>query len=279
MLRSLFKGVFLIVLLGYAGIVLYMSSQETALLYPGSSRSKVSQFARVQQSGLRWDTLRVSARDGVPVFLLESRLNARSNTPWAIYIHGNGGVVGEDVTRYQFLQGAGFNVLAVEFRGYGQSFGVAIPSEEGLYLDGLAAWTYLTKDLRIDPRNIVVYGWSLGGGVATYLATEVKLAGLITEATFTSIPNVAKIHFPWLPVSLVMDNQFDNLSRARNIDIPWLIFHGTGDDLIPILHGEQLNQLAPKATFIPLTGGHGPVYENQDVALAHIRTFARKLPY
>ncbi len=273
-LRSLVGGILVLLLLGYIAIVAYMSSQETSLLFPGASRTNTASFLPATHAGFEWDSLRVTAADGVPVFLLESRLKAEA--PWALFIHGNGGLVGDEIERYQLLKQAGFNVLAFEYRGYGISSDVGSPSEEGVYQDALAAWTYLTQTLNVRPQKIAVYGWSLGGGIATYLASKVTVGGLITEATFTSIPETAKIHFPWLPVEWIMRNEFDNMSRAGRLNIPWLIFHGTRDHLVPISHAQALDSVAPRSVYIELEGGHGPVAQNKVLVLSHLIDFRRQ---
>jgi pimeloyl-ACP methyl ester carboxylesterase len=262
----------------YAAMVGFLAFRETALVYAGSGVGSSRRITPDSASELPWDTLRVSASDGVPVLLLRSRLDDSTHRPWAIFLHGNYGFIGAraNVSRYQLLREAGFNVLAVEYRGYGASAGVGPPSERGVKADAAAGWTYLTRTLGVPPARVVVYGWSLGGGPATYLASEFKAAALITEGTFTTLPDVAASAYPWVPVRLVMRNKFDNAGRAPAVTMPWVIFHGRHDTTIPFTHGEALAAAAPRGRFVPLAADHDEgVMAQRALALAALRDVHR----
>ena len=241
----------------YAGIIAFLAFRETALVYAGSGGAS-RRMTPDSSATLPWDTLRVTATDSVPVLLMTSRLDDSTHRPWAVFLHGNYGALGSrsNVARYQLLREAGFNVLAVEYRGYGASAAVGSPSERGINADAAAGWTYLTQTLGVPPARVAIYGWSLGGGPATYLATQFKAAALITEGTFTALPDVAALSYPWIPVRLVMRNRFDNISRAPSVVMPWLIFHGRNDNTVPFAHGEALAAAAPRERFVPLPGDH-----------------------
>jgi fermentation-respiration switch protein FrsA (DUF1100 family) len=197
-----------------------------------------------------------------------------------LYFHGNGTVVGSrgNVARYGLLRDVGFNVLAVEYRGYGASAAHAPPSEAGLYADARAAWAYLTQTLGVPPSRVVLYGWSLGSGPAVYLATEHAAGGVITEGAYTQLSDVGQAVYPWLPVALVMRNRFDNLGRAPELNEPWLLLHGRHDTLIPLSHSEALAAAAPRARLLPLNAGHndGAMAEPRRTRSA-LRRFAAEL--
>jgi pimeloyl-ACP methyl ester carboxylesterase len=254
--------------------------RETALVFPGAG-SGADEWALPGDPELDWDSTRVTADDGVPVFLLEARLpGSGSDTPWAIYFHGNGGLVGTpgSIGRYRLLHEAGFNVLAVEFRGYGLSAHVGKPSESGLYADARAAWDYLTTDLRVDPGRIVVYGWSLGSGPATYLAEEFGPFALITEGALTSAPDRAAELYPWVPTRLLMRTRFDNLARARALELPWLLLHARRDVVIPFHHGLALAEVGREVEMIPLDAGHNDgVLADRDRALEALGGLAERM--
>jgi pimeloyl-ACP methyl ester carboxylesterase len=266
--------------LGYGGAVGVMLVREPAFVFPGAALG-AEEARRLPGPSLPWDSLRIESDDGVPLFLLVSESDAADpSLPWALFFHGNGGLVGSggSVGRYRLFHEAGFNVLAVEFRGYGVSSGVAQPTEEGLYADARAAWRHLVESRGVDPARIVVYGWSLGSGPATYLAAEQSPAALVTEGAPTSLPDVGAESFPWIPVRLFMRNRFDNAERAAAVDIPWLVLHGRHDEVIPFHHGEALASIADGARLIPLDAAHNDgVLGDRDVALEELRALARSL--
>lgn len=180
---------------------------------------------------------------------------AAANMPTIIYFHGNASHMGNRAGIYSALASKGFGVLAVSYRGYGKSEGS--PTEEGLYNDARAAVGFLTEKQKIPLNNIMLYGESLGTGVATKMASEYNFAGVILQAPYTSASGrAAEIYF-FLPVKLVMKDHFDSLGRIKHIKSPLLILHGEQDETIPIRHGKTLLEAAnqPKeAIFFPDVG-------------------------
>lgn len=278
--RRLIAGLVVTVLvLGYAAIVAFLAFSEDAMVYVSAGEGKRGRAVPGDDAGIPWDTMRVRAADGVPVFLLTSTV-ADTGRPWAIFFHGNAGMVGSrgNVDRYRLLRDAGFNVLAVEYRAYGASVHAGPVSESGIHADARAALRYLTDSLRVAPPRIVAYGWSLGSGPATRLASEARLGALVTEGAFTSLPDVAAELYPWVPVRLVMKNRFDNTALAKALNVPWLVFHGRADDEIPFAHGEALAALSSAARLVPLNAGHGDgVIGDRAAALAELKALAGKL--
>lgn len=158
-----------------------------------------------------------------------------------LFSHGNGEDLGMVEPFLGTLRQWGFAVLAYDYRGYGLSSGV--PSERHAYEDGLAAYAYLTKELGVPPERVILYGRSLGGGVATELATRVAVAGLVLESTFTSIFRVV-IPFPLFPF-----DRFINRDKLPQVEVPVLILHGTADTIVPFSHGQYLFAIAPEPKF------------------------------
>ncbi|MDS3861913.1 alpha/beta hydrolase [Thermosynechococcaceae cyanobacterium BACA0444] len=161
---------------------------------------------------------------------------------WTIlYSHGNAEDLGDIRPFLNQLRAWGFNIFAYDYRGYGQSSGV--PGETHAYRDALVAYTYLTQTLKIPPNRIILYGRSLGGGVATHLATEVEAAALVLESTFTSAFQVVS------PIPIFPFDKFTNLSKLPQIQIPILIIHGDADEVIPFAHGQALYAAANAPKF------------------------------
>jgi fermentation-respiration switch protein FrsA (DUF1100 family) len=132
--------------------------------------------------------------------------------------------------------------MVFDYRGYGRSDGV--PTESGLLQDARAARRWLAERTGVDERQIVLLGESLGGGVAVDLAAHDGAAGLVLESTFTSLPDVARHHLPYLPVSFLMRNRFNSLAKIKDYHGPLMIAHGDADPLIPLEHAKRLHQAA-----------------------------------
>ncbi|GAA5522338.1 alpha/beta hydrolase [Aliifodinibius salicampi] len=264
------------IILAYIASTAFLLLNESSMVFSGASLGEQGQQVPSPTADIPWDTLRVQADDGKPVFLLESHLEKSETRPWAIFFHGNGLLVGSSpcVQRYQLLREAGFNVLAVEYRGYGISSELT-PSEEGVFADGKAGWRYLTQKLSVNPNQIVLYGWSLGSGVATHLASRVQPAGLITEGAFTSLPDVAQDIYPWIPTFLLMQNRFNNLARAKSLSLPWLMLHSRNDNIIPFSHAKALAAAAENDNLITLGGSHNTI--DQKKALIALRKFHNRI--
>jgi len=147
------------------------------------------------------------------------------------------------------------SVLIVDYRGYGQSEGRI--SEQGTYLDAEAAWRYLVEQRGVSPEEIIIFGRSLGGGVATWLAGVHPPRALILESTFTSVPDIGAGQFPFVPVRWLARIHYNSLERLRQIHVPVLIIHSPDDTTIPYSHGERLFEAAnePKE-FLEIQGGH-----------------------
>jgi pimeloyl-ACP methyl ester carboxylesterase len=183
--------------------------------------------------------------------------NESANAPAVLYLHGARWNLTGSVTRIDRWKKLGFSVLAVDYRGFGKSSDIA-PTEAYAYEDAEAAWEYLT---RLAPnRKLYIVGHSLGGAIAVELARRhPEAAGLVLEATFTSVRDMIG-ESPWgfLPVGLILTQNFDALSRIGQVKIPVLVAHGTRDSVVPMHMGERLYEAAnaPKR-FIRVEGaGH-----------------------
>jgi len=168
--------------------------------------------------------------------------------------HGNAGNVGDRVAHIALLAAAGFDVLAFDYRGYGQSSGR--PSEHGTYRDARAARGALLRRPGVDGARVVYLGESLGGAVALALARELAPAGLILQSTFTSIRDMARLHYPFVPRALVPD-AYPSLRLISGLAVPLLVLHGSGDRIVPPLHGEALFDAAPGPKRMELFEGAG----------------------
>lgn len=168
--------------------------------------------------------------------------------------HGNGGNISHRLGLYRALLETGASVLSFDYRGYGLSQGK--PSEEGTYLDAQAAYQWL-RQKGFAGKNIIVYGESLGGGIATELCVREETGGLILQSTFTSLPAIGAELYPWLPVRLVGKIRYDTRSKLPRLKVPVLVMHSRDDDLIGYRHSEQNFTAANEPKFFSeLRGGH-----------------------
>jgi uncharacterized protein len=178
---------------------------------------------------------------------------AKPGYPVVLFFSGNGDFLAGRVRRFRSIISDGTGLVALSYRGYAGSSGS--PSEAGLLQDAAAAYTFATA--HYDAKRIVVWGFSLGSGVAVALASEHAIGKLILEAPYTSSVDVAASLFPFVPVRLLMRDPFHSDRRISHIVAPLLVMHGENDNAIPIRFGERLFALAhePKR-FVRLQGGH-----------------------
>jgi fermentation-respiration switch protein FrsA (DUF1100 family) len=172
-----------------------------------------------------------------------------------LIFHGNGGNISHSLHILQIINSMNFNTLLVDYRGYGKSNGS--PSENGLQQDAFAAWNFLISNRKTRPDQIVIFGHSLGGAVAAFLASKVKPAGLIIEGTFTSLPEIASLLYPYLPVRLLCIEKYNTQRYIQELLCPILIAHSKDDEMIPFKMGLELFQKARESKFFAeLSGSH-----------------------
>lgn len=203
--------------------------------------------------GLRYQDLRLKSRDGV---LLQAWwIPASQPVGTLLHLHGNAGNISHRISLYREWQRLGLNVLAIEYRGYGNSEGK--PSEKGLYLDADTAWRYLTETRHLSPSRIIIAGRSLGAAVACHLAKERHPAGVALETPFSSVADMARYHYPWLPVWPFTRNRFDTAAMIRDVRAPVLVVGAVSDTIAPPTMAETVfnNARQPKRA-IRLKGGH-----------------------
>ena len=192
-------------------------------------------------AGLRFADVALQAEDG-------ERLHgwwipaSRPTIGHVLLCHGNAGNVGDRIPHVALLSAAGFDVLAFDYRGYGRSSGR--PSERGTYRDARAARDVLLAQEGVDAARVLYLGESLGGAVALALAVEQPPAGLILQSTFTSVRDMARLHYPLVPRALVPD-AYPSLRLIRRLEAPLLVLHGDRDRIVPARHGDELFAAAP----------------------------------
>ena len=194
----------------------------------------------------------------------------------ALFAHGNGGNLSDRADILRDLHRLGVDVLAFDYRGYGRSSGA--PNEAGINADGRAARTWLAERAKIPESEIVLMGESLGGAVAVQLASEAPAWGLVLENTFSSAPDVAAFHYPWLPVKQLMRTQLDSVTAIKKYTGPLLQFHGDADTIVPFKLGRKLFDAAnePKQLVVIPGGDHNDPHTPKFFAV--LDQFLNQLP-
>lgn len=180
--------------------------------------------------------------------------------PTFLFLHGNAQTVFEWAMVRDDLAAADAGMLLIDYPGYGKSRGV--PTESSLYAAGRAALRWLVEERETPLADIVIFGKSLGGGVATELCTDNVVSGLILESTFSSVPDVAQRVIPFMPTSLVFTGErYPSSERMARITSPVLVIHGDRDALIPVRQGKELYERAnqPKELYVVTGAGHNDV--------------------
>jgi hypothetical protein len=176
-----------------------------------------------------------------------------------LYCHGNAGNISSRMFKANILHRLGVGVLLFDYRGYGKSEGR--PSEQGTYRDAEAAYRWLTEVKKVPPERVVVYGESLGNAIAVETALRHPPKALILEAAFTSIVDMGKLIFPFLPVRAMTTIRYDNLSKIPKVGCPVLVMHSKEDAIVPFSMGRRLFEAAPAPKrFFEMRGSHDEGY-------------------
>jgi fermentation-respiration switch protein FrsA (DUF1100 family) len=184
---------------------------------------------------------------------------AASGKPTILYFHGNGGSLADRADRIRRFTSAGYGLFMPSYRGYSGSTGS--PSEAAIVADARLAYDHL-RGLGVAERAIVLYGESLGSGVAVRLASERPVGAVILDAPYTSLPDVGKMLYPVMPVRTFMVDRFESKTHITAVRAPILIMHGTNDTVIPLSLGQALFEAAPEPKEIAVIkgAGHSDIY-------------------
>lgn len=204
--------------------------------------------------GLTFENVFFTAEDDVK---LHGWYIPRENAQGTIlFCHGNAGNIGDRMGTLAKCHEFGFNVFIFDYRGFGRSEGRL--SEKGTYRDAEAAWNYLIKTRGESAEKIILYGRSLGGAVASWLAKTVNPKLFIIEGSFTSVEAVGADAYPFLPIRFLSRFHYPTEKNIQKIQCPILVLHSSDDETIPIKHGKALFDAAPEPKeFVELMGDHG----------------------
>lgn len=260
LLLSPWKRWLLIVTMPTVGVLVMLVTFQRSLIY----QPFVEKSLPAQQAGLgtgRVHDVTTRTEDGIELHgwlilakghvagtdkVLDTKF--AEGRPVVLYFGGNAANRSYRTLEVEVLAEVGADVLIFDYRGYGDNLGS--PTEEGLARDSRAVWRFATEVKKIEPRRILLFGESLGGGVAVRLASELSPkktppAGLILRSTFSSLVDAGAHHFPWLPVRWLLLDRFPSEQRIRNVTCPLLQIHGRRDTIVPLRLGRKLFAAAP----------------------------------
>lgn len=238
------------VLVAFLSIVLMYIFQRHLIYYPSKSRAHLNDYQVKDMHVINLHT-----KDGL--VLTSWYRPAKENHPTLLYFHGNAGNIGGRMALGREFMDAGLGLLLLEYRGYGGNKGN--PTEQGLYEDGRTAIRFLQQQ-GIKNEDIVLYGESLGSGVATKLGVEYPVCAVVLQSPYTSLTDMTRFYYPFM--LLKPWDRFDSLQRIQSINAPILILHGTKDTVVPYSQGLTLFQHAhePKKMLSFEQEGHNNIW-------------------
>jgi fermentation-respiration switch protein FrsA (DUF1100 family) len=258
----------------YALLVVVVYLMQARMLYlphvPGRSLDRTP-----ADIGAEFHDLTIETADGVR---LHGWYIPGDSNRVLLFFHGNAGNISHRLESIRQFLALGLSVLIVDYRGYGQSEGRT--TEQGIYRDAEAAWQYLTQTKKTPAGQIIVFGRSMGASAAAYLAARHRPLALVIESSFTSVPDIAREYYPWLPVRWLSRLRHSAQDFVRQSNCPVLVVHSRDDEIVPFRHGEAIFAAArePKS-IIEIRGTHNDAYlRDEQNYLAGLQSFLDQLP-
>ena len=191
-----------------------------------------------------------------------------------LFLHGNAGSLENRIHKINHFKNININFLLPAWRGFNGNKGK--PTEKGLYTDGRSALQWL-KSKGIKENNIIIYGESLGTGIAIEIAQNKKFAGIILESPFTSMIEAGKNKYPFLPVKILLKDKYENNKKIKNIKSPILVMHGKVDKIVPFHMGKKIYDLANEPKFSYFTEYDDHMMEYNEKLLNKLKDFIYSL--
>jgi len=256
------------VVLAYLIIILFVYFYQRSLLYNPSENNYLNDKINFNYKEIFIET---DKKIKLKSWFIEKDLK---NFKTILLFHGNAGNLFNRVYKLNELNKLDLNILIISWRGFSGNKGK--PTEKNLYHDAQEAVKWL-KAQGLDNKNIILYGESLGTGIAIELASKNNFGGIILESPFTSMADTAKIYYPYLPVKFLLRDRYDSKSKVKDIKTPILIMHGKMDNIVLQKMGLELFEKAnnPKFSYFPESDDHMMEYNSQ--LLNKIKLFISKI--
>jgi len=211
-----------------AGMVVF---QRKFLYFPSKDKPSLENFKGVYQE------IKTQTKDKLQL----THWHAKQGLPYFVILHGNAGNIENRAHKFDFLTDQGHSVLLVSYRGYGDNPGR--PTEADLISDSAVALEWLAQ--KTDLNEVILIGESLGSGTAIALAAQYPVKGLILDSSYSSVSDVAKTIYPWIPVAWLLKDTWDSLSRIQNVKVPIFFIHAKQDSVLPFRLAKKLFEASP----------------------------------
>ena len=269
LLRRALILVAVLAVLAYAGGAIWLVTQESRIVFDANRP-----FGDLRPAAPFEDVSFAEAEGPRERLWVMRTATDSAARPWVLFLHGNASNVATrlNILHCERLRALGLNVLAPEYRGFGGMEGV--PTEAGLDSDARGAYAYLRQSLHADPRRLIIYGWSLGSGVAVDLASHVDKAAVVLEGAPASAVAIGARRYPYFPIRLLIRNPFESILKIDKVGAPVLFLHSPEDAVIPFEEGRKLYAAAPfPKQFVEVAGGHVYAVERDPKFFPAIRAF------
>jgi uncharacterized protein len=268
--RKMIFSILLTIILAYVGMLAVVYVFQSSLTFFPLRRI----VSTPHEAGLSYDAVSFRTEDDVDISAwFVPALKARGTI---LFCHGNGGNISDRLQYIEIFHRLGLNTFIFDYRGFGRSTGK--PTEDGAYQDAEAAWNYLVREKGVAPGEIVVFGESLGGAVAAWLAHAEKPGALVISSAFTSFPDIAAFHYPFFPARLLSRYRFNTLEYLHGVACPVLVVHSCEDEIVPYSQGRRLFEavVSPKE-FLEIRGGHNTcIMTSEDSFSTGVGDFLRR---
>ncbi len=242
-------SVLTVLVIAYLGLGIILYFRQSSFLYVPTAEVLYDP----EQLGLNFENVQLRTEDDVK--LAGWFIPAENAEFTFLFCHGNGGNISHRLDSINIFNGLGLNCFIFDYRGYGNSGGK--PTEEGTYRDAMASYKWLRQEKKLPAEKIILFGRSLGGSVAAYLAGKVEVKGLIIEGGFTSYVDIGQKFYPYMAVRLFASYCYKTIDYVRIVNCPVLMIHSREDEVVPFEFGLKLYEAAnePKE-FIEIFGSH-----------------------
>ena len=242
-------NILILILLGYLVITFILFFfQRNLLYYPA-----INNYSG-EKLNISVEKVKIKTEDNIELLSWYHKKNS-GDYKTILFLHGNAGTLENRIYKINHFKNMNVNFLIIAWRGFSGNKGK--PTEKGLYEDAKSALRWLANK-GVKEESIIIYGESLGTGVATEIAQNKNFAGVILETPFTSMVSVGKSHYPFFPVSILLKDKYESDKKIKNIKSPILIMHGEVDKIVPFWMGKKLYELAnqPKYSYFPKYDDH-----------------------
>ena len=266
--KNFFLSIITFILLIYLSVLVYLFFFQRNLLYLPDENNYFGDKLKVDI-----EEVQIKTSDNINLlgWFHKKDLNKFKTI---VYFHGNAGKLENRIHKLNHFKDMDINFLIISWRGFSKNSGK--PTEQGLYKDGKSAIDWL-KNMGLDDKDIILYGESLGTGIAIEIAQNKNFAGLILETPFTSMIDAAKNVYPYIPVGLLLKDRYENDKKIKNINIPLLVMHGEKDQIIPFKMGKKIYEIANKPKYSYFTKYDDHMMEYDERLVFALRSFIKSL--